>query len=505
MFPQSSDSCQTVLMAQYSIEDLHTDAERLGLRHQAGPVDDRAIERVDLVAVDALGAAASGTLVIVTGDEQPPPFRIDVALRQASARRLAGVVFAADLVLPETAAVLAARAGVPVFAAPGAKAADLAKAIDRAIAGGASEAMMRGALAVERATAVAASDEATTESILTVASAALGIRLDLVEDPTVSWSESDAVCIGEVPVGRIVAASPDAATGVALPVIASLLSRAMQRTTRDRYASTQSRADLLIELVLAESSRVEGFVGQAARLGLPLQQSHVAAWLAPSRESDPDARAPRTVQPALELFALQLVEDRDEMWHLAFLQDDLMLVCTEEHGAADHQRRVRDVAVRIQEQARVLAGAGWSYTLGLGTPKLGAIGVRQSAAEARIAAESAIAAGRAGGVELTDVTGLRRVLLDVYASPISRDLLHDILHPLDALGPERALTAVRTLLSYLAHGSSLVHAGHELMLHPNGVGYRMRQIRDRLDVDLDDPEVRFAVELACRVRLLGAV
>ncbi|GGD62374.1 hypothetical protein GCM10007269_01880 [Microbacterium murale] len=493
-----------MLMAQYSIEDLRTDAERLGLRHQAGPVDDRAIERVDLVAVDGLSSTAAGTLVIITGDEQPPPFRIDVALRQASARGLAGVVFASDLALPETAAVLAGRAGVPVFAAPGTKAADLAKAIDRAIAGGASEAMMRGALAVERATAAAASD-GTIDAILAAASAALGIEVALVEDPSVSWSQSDAVCIGEVPIGRVVASSPDAATGVAVPVIASLLSRAVQRSTRDRYASTQSRADLLIELVLAESSRVEGFVGQAARLGLPLQQSHVAAWLAPTSAADPQARAPRTVQPALELFALQLVEARDEMWHLAFLQDDLMLVCTEEHGAADHQRRVREVAVRIQEQAQVLGGPGWAYTLGLGTPQLGAIGVRQSAAEARIAAESAIAAGRLGGVELTDVTGLRRVLLDVYASPISRDLLHDILHPLDALGPERALTAVRTLQVYLAHGSSLVHAGRELMMHPNGVGYRMRQIRERLDVDLDDPDTRFAVELACRVRLLGAV
>lgn len=490
-------------MAQYSIDDLRTDAERLGLRHLAGPIDQRAIERVDLIGIEHLGSVASGTLVIIGGDEQPPPFRIDVALRQASARGIAGVVFAADLALAETAALLAMRASVPVFSAIDSTAADLAKSIDRAIAGGASEAMMRGALAIERATAVAAADASSTEAILAAASTALGIQLELVEDPTLSWSASDAVCIGEVPIGRVVASSPDAATGVAVPVIASLLSRAAQRSTRDRYASTQSRADLLVELVLAESSRVEGFVGQAARLGLPLQHSHVAAWLAPTGVSDPEARAPRTVQPALELFALQLVEGRGEMWHLAFLQDDLMLVSTEEHGAADHQRRVREVAVRIQEQARVLAGTGWEYTLGLGTPKLGALGVRQSAAEARIAAESAIAGGRLGGVELTDVTGLRRVLLDVYASPISRDLLQDTLRPLDELGPERALTAVRTLQSYLANNSSLVHAGRDLTLHPNGVGYRMRQIRALLDIDLDDPDVRFAVELACRVRLLG--
>jgi DNA-binding PucR family transcriptional regulator len=106
-------------------------------------------------------------------------------------------------------------------------------------------------------------------------------------------------------------------------------------------------------------------------------------------------------------------------------------------------------------------------------------------------------------VELTDVTGLRRILLDVYASPISRNLLHDVLAPLDTLGPERATTAVRTLLAYLAHRNSLVHAGRELMLHPNAVGYRLKRIRDVLQLDLDDPDTHFAVELACRVRLLS--
>lgn len=491
-------------MAQYSLADLDADAPRLGLRRIAGPRDERLVERVDLLAIDRLETASPGTLVIVTDTEQPAAYRIDVALRQASARRLAGIVFVTQTRLAETATVLATRGAVPVFSSPDAKPADLAKAVDRVISGGTSEAVMRGALAVERATEAAAAADSTTESILLAAGAALGCDVRLVEDPSVPWSAGDAVCIGEVPIGRVTAATQDAAAAVAVPVIAALLSRVVQRVSRDRYAPTQSRADLLVELVLAESSRVEGFTGQAARLGLPLQLSHVVAWLAPTHRSDPLARAPRSVQPALELFALQLVEARPEMWHAAFLQDDLMLVCTEDHGAGDHQRRVRDVAVQIQQHARALAGAGWQYTLGLGTPQLGALGLRQSAAEARIAAESAIAAGRLGGVELTDVTGLRRVLLDVYASPISRSLLDDILRPLDALGTERAHTSVRTLLAYLAHGGSLVHAGRELTLHPNGVGYRMRRIRELLDIDLDDPDVRFAVELACRVRLLGA-
>lgn len=490
-------------MAQFSLDLLNASAGRLGLRHRAGPIDARTISSIDVVAIDQLTTVSAGTLVVILADEHPPPFRIDVALRQASARGLSGLVFTADLALAETATTLAERGGVPVFDAPGVKPADLAVVLDRALSGGASEAMMRASAAVEQSAAAAAGQDATVEDILTAAGGALGIELSLIDDPAAEWSASDTVCIGEVPIGRLVAAADDAAASVALPVVASLMSRTAQRRMRDRFAPAQSRADLLVELVLADPSRVEGFVDAAARLGLPLQLSHVVAWLSPSAPADPDARAPRSVQAALELFALQLVDGRDEMWHLAFLQDELMIVCTEHHGSGDHQRRLREVAMQLQNRARTLAGEGWAYTVGLGTPQAGALGLRQSAAEARIAAESAIAAGRADGIELTDVTGLHRVLLDMYASPTSRSLLQDILRPLDALGPERATTAVRTLLAYLAHRNSLVHAGRDLSLHPNAVGYRLKRIRQTLDLDLDDPDTRFAVELACRVRLLG--
>jgi sugar diacid utilization regulator len=502
MCHQHGVSDSIVLMAQFSGRELAAQSGRLGMSHVAGPTGDDAIDRVEIVEIEGLIALTPGTLAIVAGDEPPAPFRLDVALRQASARGLAGLVFTTAIGIAETARVLAERGGVPVYTASGVKPSDLTVAIDRVLSGGASETMTRASYAIERATEAAGSE--VVDDILEAAGRALGVALTLVDDPSVTWTDRDAVCVGEVPIGRLVADAHDPAVDVALPVVASLVSRAAQRQMRDRYAPTQSRADLIVELVLAESSRVESFVGQAARLGFPLPLAHAAGWLTPTGVGDPDARPPRSVEPALELFALQLVEGREEMWHVAFVQEDMLIVCTEELGAGDHQRRLREVASRVQEHARTLAGDGWAYTLGLGTPQLGATGLRQSAAEARIAAESAVAAGRAGGVELTDVTGLRRVLLDLYASPISRNLLHDILAPLDALGPDRAATAARTLQAYLAHRNSLAHAGRELNLHANAVGYRLKRIRSILQLDLDDPDTRFAVELACRVRLLGA-
>jgi len=47
-----------------------------------------------------------------------------------------------------------------------------------------------------------------------------------------------------------------------------------------------------------------------------------------------------------------------------------------------------------------------------------------------------------------------------------------------------------------------VRAGARLHLHRNAVAYRMRRIAALLDADLADPDDRFALELACRARLI---
>ena len=491
-------------MAQFTVADLLRQSARLGIALAAGPAAGPPVERVEVVALRGIAAAGAGVLAVIPDDEAPPPFAVDVAVRQASAHGLAGIVLPAPFSPTETATSLAARGAVPLLTRHGVAAADLAVAIDRVLSGGAAESMTRAAYAIDQATSAAASGDDAVAAILEAASTALGVSLSMSEDVSTTWTDRDAVFVGEVPVGRLVADAGDPAAEVALPVVASLVSRALQRHLHDRYAPNQSRADLIVELVLAETARVEGFISPAARLGLPLQLSHAVAWMRPQHRTDPGLRAPRAVEPALELYTLQLFETRPELWHVAFVQDDVIVVATEEHGAGDHQRRLREVMERVQAHASQLAGEEWTYTVGLGTPIAGAPGLRQSAAEARVAADSAIAAGRAGGIEFTDVTGLRRLLVDFYASPVSRNLLDDILQPLDSLGPERSLTAVRTLLSYLSHRNSLVHAGRELNLHPNAVGYRIKRARDLLEVDLEDPDARFAVELACRVRLLGA-
>lgn len=493
-------------MAQVALDRIVNQSEKFGMACRAGSPEGVAVEGVQILPLEEMAEASPGHLVIALHPTGEPPraYQVDIAIRRAIAAEAAALLFVGEISFAETSRSLADRGALPILTAHGASS-ELAVFIDRLLRGGAAEAMSRAEQAV---TAVSSAAESAPRharaAILEAASAALGVDLSVVDDADVRWTDPDAVCIGEVPIGRLVAEKPDAAVTMTIPVIATVLSRALQRESQVRFGPARSRADLIVELLLAESSRIDALAVDAARAGLPVQLAHAAAWISPQNRNDPQLRLPASLTAAIELNAFQLVDDREETWHLAGFHDDLIVVASEEAGAPDHQRRLRDVLEKLVAHGTTLAGEDWTFTVGVGTPQSGVSGLRQSATEARITAESAVASGRLGGIEVTDETGLRRVLLDFYASPLSRALLNDILAPLDELGAERSGIAVRTLLAYLSNRNSLARAGEVLTLHPNAVNYRVRKIEQSLQLDLEDPDIRFALELACRMRLMTA-
>jgi len=55
-----------------------------------------------------------------------------------------------------------------------------------------------------------------------------------------------------------------------------------------------------------------------------------------------------------------------------------------------------------------------------------------------------------------------------------------------------------TLLSWLRHWGQRARIAHELSIHPQTVGYRLNQLKELFGDDLDDPQVRFELELVLR-------
>ncbi|MGI5286478.1 PucR family transcriptional regulator [Nonomuraea polychroma] len=491
-----------------SVSELLRHHLRFGLRLLAGPATDTPIRHVagaDTLA--DLDRAPTESLIVVLGATSAPipDYEIDVAIRQATTRDAAGLVFAGLRSLPITAVRLADRAHLPVLGSDaGRGGGELLLDIDRFVRGGASDTLARATSAIRAALRAADLDGPdAVRSLLDAAAEALGCRIVLDETGPVGQADPGAVIVGRHPVARLVPGLDDDATQVALPAIAAVVSRMRQRELNHRFAPALTRAGLIVQMVLCDRAQLPQLVEQAFQLDFQVEQTHVVAWLriedAAVQDGTSLARARQLLEEA-ELSALQILHTRQGTWHVARLGGDLVIVGTGQSGTPLH-RQVRSEVGRLigmlSERGDILV------TGGLGTPQAGPDGLRHSAAEARVAADSAGAAERRGTLVEADATGLRRVLADLYSSPLSRSLLTEILAPLDALGTARAQVGVTTLAAYFDAQGSPTRAAEVLHLHPNAVAYRLRWITEALGVDLAEPDTRFALQMACRMRLLN--
>ncbi|MFD0905225.1 PucR family transcriptional regulator [Actinomadura sediminis] len=78
------------------------------------------------------------------------------------------------------------------------------------------------------------------------------------------------------------------------------------------------------------------------------------------------------------------------------------------------------------------------------------------------------------------------------------------LAPLADAGPHRGARLARTLLECLKHGFNATDAADALQVHPQTVRYRMAQLHEMFDFDIEDPELRLELMLLLPVWLLDA-
>jgi hypothetical protein len=156
-----------------------------------------------------------------------------------------------------------------------------------------------------------------------------------------------------------------------------------------------------------------------------------------------------------------------------------------------------DASVRLRGDGD---GVGFAAELIERLPVRVVCGVGRDTGEAR----TALARARAGGVwdvpypfDAADPDGLVGELAGSRAGQASAA---GLLAPLLQLGEPKAGTAIETRRVYLDCWGSLSRSGAILHLHPNAVAHRMKRIRGLLTTDLDDPDERLALQIACRAR-----
>ena len=474
-----------------------------------------------------LDQAPGGSFVVLAraASAEAIDYRMDMALRWAAIHRVAAVaVMSADVWQPSaTAADIAERAGIALVSVPGQlELSWLLAAIGREVGGGADRALGRaeqGLSAVLRAEQAGADLDRLREGVQDALGTAVEFHSGQVgqdeEQPRGRLAEvADRavvvpVLVGGRPVGYFSAPGAHGDLAVAarlvLSLAASTAGRLLDLTRRASELPARSRSELLAELLLSDAALSEELLDRAKQLGVPVTGWHVAVRI----EAENLDELKRDEVHGFELIeaagqaALQAAERGGGTWYASRVARTVVLV---RMSAGDPGPQAGLRAARSAEAALEAIRArlpGLRVRAGVGAPHEGPLGMRASAAEARVALIAARAAAKPDGVATHDAVGVQRMLMEWYASDTARASVRAQLEPLEKLGPSRGETAIRTLATYLDQQGSIVATAKALHLHRNAVTYRLKQITDLLGVDLDDPDQRLALQLACRARLLA--
>lgn len=447
-----------------------------------------------------LEAAAPGSLVVLgrVASESATDYRFDMALRWAALGGVAAVAAFADERWrpPLTAIDIASRAGVALISIPAKlELTALLLALLAEVGGGPALALARASAGLD---AVDRAEQAGADLDTLCAMVGDGLGSQVV--PLRTSDAPDAVGI----------VAPDAhgdmavAARLVLRAASDAAARLADEEKRARELPIRSRSELLAELLISESALNEDMLERARQLGVPLAGWHVAVRIEADNLADvtPDEIRRFELLESLGQVALHAAAAAGGTWYLSRIARAIILIwmTRSDPGAQAGTRATRSASRALETiEARF---PGLRPRAGVSTPHEGPLGLRAAAAEARGAIIAARASGKPPGVTAHDATGVQRMLMEWYASDTARASVRVQLAPLERLGPARCETAIRTLAAFLDERGSIGRTAQRLHLHRNAVTYRMRRITSLLGVDLDDPDQRLALQLACRARLL---
>lgn len=475
------------------------------------PRSDPVVERVALIEeASEVGGVGDRAIVLLTraASATASTYRFDMALRLARTRSAAAIVLSATDAtdLTPTSAAIADRSGTAILgAAAGVDLAELAMAIGRELAGGGDVVLLRTHAALRAIKAHP--PQGSLEALVQHAGAALGVPIRIVHSKPTDGPHAPIVV--EDHVEAWLAADPhdgDLAMGVDIVLHATSAAAAAALAERHRAEELpiQSREEVLTELLAAAPQARPAVVYRARTLGVPIDGWHVAArfevdQLAQSGDSELAVYEARARLARATLHALRTMGGE---WHSARAGAMVLVRMHRE----DPGRTASSAVAKEVDSALARVRSRFSQTLircGVGSAYAGADGLLISAAEAKAAVVAARTSGRADVAIPFDAVGLRRTLVEWYASDTAQAAVATVLAPLTGLGPGTSERLIHTLHVYLDQRGSLTKTAKLLNLHRNAVAYRINRIFDLLDVDRTNPDDLLLVQLACRARELA--
>ncbi|MCT9872101.1 PucR family transcriptional regulator [Paenarthrobacter aurescens] len=277
-----------------------------------------------------------------------------------------------------------------------------------------------------------------------------------------------------------------AAVRAALEVAAIAVSELLSRQRLERERDARHRIALLGELIDNAGTVSPSFRARALELGWTLDGFHIAFRVITRQPVDLVARKP-DLDRALkrERIDAATVEQSDGWagWISFPSKPDPAEVSRISNAL---RRAQRELASTVATQ------------FGVGRMQAQPEGIVRSLEEANDAARIAGARENSGYFVHVDRLDMAQLLLIWTRTDTFRPAARELLAPLLKAGPE----LLQTLTTFLDCESSLTETAAILNVHRNTVSDRIRRIQSLIAINLEDPEARLALQLACRSLLM---
>jgi hypothetical protein len=453
----------------------------------------------------------SFVVVLPSASVQARGHLFDIAMRDATASGVGAIVLnGIDASTVESTAVrIANRNALTLLLAPSSlEPTRLIVAVSEALAGDATAALARIDAARRMIANAEMSGQERLAAILQAASSALGTPVHARQP---SHGEPAAPVLLDGAVDTFVTAeviseargSWVVAARVVTTLTADSYARVLAEERRTELAPLADRGRLLGELLLAPDSERIQLVSHARTVGLPVDGWHQVLRFELSSSLDSGNSVGTDQVDAISVSMLHAVRSEvDAEWHGTRIGGEPLLVHSVDTDPGPAAARTAQLAASTALAAARKRFPGIVVRCGIGAVHRQAEGLRTSATDAKAALAVTRQARPQRDVVAIDALGLNRMLVEWYASDNTRASVDDLLAPLVDTGPATAEESIRTLQAYLDHQNSPARAAEVLRVHRQTVHYRLNKITRQLGVDLNDPEQRLALQLACRAWLM---
>ncbi len=325
-------------------------------------------------------------------------------------------------------------------------------------------------------------------------SQAVGV-LQLAQDGALStFQESlvSAVCVGDavrgycllLRNGSVAGQAPSAVEEIAALEGASAAALEWARQNAIGVAEERMRAAFLDELLAAEIADEQAWIQRGASLGYDLTRPHVAMLIE------------ATNVPGWPSPLLRFIEQRNVAALHARREEGVLVFWPVDDPKSGRALKpvALELAMRIEN-----AHKGARVVIGIGRPGVGPANWRQSQMQARESWRLGKEWGASPVTYFGDL-GLYQLLTDLGNNLEAARFFRKTLGKLISYDDSRNAELVQTLDAFFACHGNLSQTAAKLHIHRNTLTYRLEQIAQITQLDLDDPEARFALQLALKLR-----